>query len=156
MTADRRAHAARAGGRTVVGATTLLIALLVLGQAAPGAGTTGSAGPAFGALGAEAVLGSPAVFASSLPAGTDAVRVDLLLRLPREEVEHAREAELLPDGTVRAVVPGHQLPNTTWMYRVRARLADGTRIESAEATVTVADPRFAWRTLLRDGIELRW
>lgn len=134
----------------------LLLVLLGLAAALPVGRTADPAAPVFGALSAEAELGSPAVFRTSLPPGTDVARVDLLLRLPREEVVRAREAEVLPDGTVRAVVPGHHLPNTTWLYRFRVRLDDGARIESPEASVTVADPRFAWRTLLRDGIELRW
>lgn len=147
------------GGRAWprAGVAMLLALLLVaLGVAVPAARTADAAPPAFGAVSAEAVLGSPAVFRTSLAPWAAPTRIDLLLRLPREEVARARQAELLPDGTVRAVVPGHHLPNTTWRYRFRALLPDGTRVESDEAEVTVADPRFAWRTLQRDGIELRW
>ncbi len=107
---------------------------------------------------ATARLGEPAVFQAAW-SGPAPVRVELLRRLRPDdpwEVRVAGSAMTEDGGRAQLTDPSHTLPNTTWRFRFRALLPDGSRVESPEATVTVADERFAWRTLTDTGISLHW
>jgi hypothetical protein len=109
---------------------------------------------------AIARLGEPLVFRTTLRSDVAPDRVELLTRLPADEVTSVEIATLTESGSgeYQASVeePGHAVPNTTLRYRFRAVMPDGTSVLGPEATATVIDPNVEWRTLQGPIVRLHW
>jgi hypothetical protein len=139
-----------------VAAIALLAAMLV-----PGPGTLAAAADVtFGAPSATATLGQPLVVTSTFTAPQRPTRVELLSHLPSERIVSVETADVAtePGGGFRATLTeqGHVLPNTTLLYRFRVTLPDGSSALGPEASATVTDDRFDWRTLDGELVRLHW
>ena len=135
--------------------------LALLGALSSMATTSGPPAAFFGDPAAEASLGDPVTFTTAFTApGDPPERVEVLLRLPNEEALTVLPAEVSggpTDFTATATLEGHQTPNTTYVYRFRARgFGVFPTALGPEATVTVIDDRVQWRTLEGPTIRLHW
>jgi hypothetical protein len=134
---------------------TLLLALLALGVA-----TSARASDAvFGQPAAEATLGDPITFNTTLTASAQPERVELLLGLPGEAAVTVLPAAISGAGgnwRAAATLDGHVAPNTTFSYRFRVRDPAGGDVIGPEGSITVSDERFAWRTLDGEVVRLHW
>lgn len=151
-------------GRTILAA---LIIGALLGLVAPPPPRTLAAasdqvtfGTPSGTPSGTAVLGQPLELTTTFSSPTGPLRVELLSHLPSEHsvtVEHAT-LTTASSGEYRATVSddGHVLPNTTLVYQFRVTLPDGSTAVSSEASVTVTDDRFQWKTLDGDIVRLHW
>jgi hypothetical protein len=114
----------------------------------------------FDAPSADGALLEPLTYEVSLASPVQPVRVELVTRLPDDDIAFVQSTALRPDGdgryraTLRDV--SHIPPNSTFAYRFRAVLPDGSTAESAESTVTVADERFEWRSRSDGVVTLHW
>jgi hypothetical protein len=99
-------------------------------------------------------------FRESFHSSTAPARVDLLSHLPADRVTQVQAATVSRgDGdTFQATVsiPGHITPNTTFAYRFRVVGSDGSAAIGPEASVTVTDDRFTWKTLPGRIVRLHW
>jgi hypothetical protein len=137
----------------------LILLLLMLAPAsAPARG--GAEGVTFGTPAATATLGKPLAFTTTFTAPVQPRRVELLSHLPSQTVQSVETAVVTTEspGTYRATVTneGHELPNTTYVYRFRITMPDGSSGLGAEATVTVTDDRFQWKILEGELVRLHW
>lgn len=114
----------------------------------------------FAAPSAVARLGEPLVFRTELRSDVVPDRVELLSSLPAGDPSSVEIADLSELGGDRyeATVEetGHAVPNTTLRYRFRAVMPDGTSVLGPEATATVVDASFEWRTLEGPIVRLHW
>ncbi len=128
----------------------------------PGAAVLGAdADPVrFDAPTAAGVLGEPVVYQVTLDSPAEPVRVELLTWLPDDTVAFVRETGVSATSGDRLEArlrdDSHIPPNTTLRYRFRAVLPDGSVAESPEATVTIADERFDWRSRSDGVVTLHW
>ena len=103
--------------------------------------------------------GDALTFSTVIHAATQPTRVELLSHLPTEEVVSVEQATLSAqgDGTFQATLreTGHVTPNTTFDYRFRAWTPDGP-VLGPQATYTVTDERFDWRTKQGGIVRLHW
>jgi len=138
-----------------------LVALLLLGA------LVGAAAPAavaaqdvtFGQPAAQATLGEPIVFRTTLDAPSRPAAVELLISAPGERAVNVLPADLTPAGDgweARGIFEGHAPPNTRFDYRFRARGADGHLTLGPSAQAVVEDRRFEWRTIEGGVIRLHW
>jgi hypothetical protein len=139
---------------------TLLVLVLLLIAPAGTPARAAAEGVTFGDPTATAKLGSPLEFATTFTAPVRALRVELLSHLPSDTVLTVQAAEVAEEsaGTYRATVSeeGHQLPNTTYVYRFRVTLPDFSTAVGPEGTVTVIDDRFDWKILDGELVRLHW
>ncbi len=115
--------------------------------------------PAFDPITAVARLGEPVTFRTTLLSEIAPERIELLTRLRTEPGTSVQEAVVSEaGGAFDAVIEldGHVTPNTTLLARFRAVFADGATVEGPEASVTVVDDRFEWRTLEGPRVRLHW
>ena len=142
--------------RRLAGLSVLLLgALLGAGAPAPVAAQEVT----FGQPAAQATLGEPIVFRTTLQASGEPAAVELLISAPGERSVNVLPAELTPaaDGwAASAEFEGHAPPNTRFEYRFRARGADGHVTLGPSAQAVVSDPRFEWRTIEGGVVRLHW
>jgi len=140
----------------------LVVACLMAALMLPGTPVLGADADAvrFDAPSATGALGQPVVFQVVLDSPVAPVRVELLTRLPGDTVAFVREAGVTTASgermEARLLDGSHVPPNTTLQYRFRAVLPDGSVAESPEATVTIADERFDWRSRSDGVVTLHW
>ena len=136
-----------------------VVVLTLAAGLAPSVPAVHAAEVSFDAPTASAVLGRPLTFETTFRAASAPSRVEVLTRLPTEEGVFVREAEVTREGRgFRARVvedEGHNLPNTTIVYRFRVTTGERREL-GPEARVTVTDDRFDWR--VREGrlVRLHW
>ena len=86
--------------------------------------------------------------------------MELLSHLPSDtvtEVQLATSTHASGDSWQATVsIPGHVTPNTTFVYRFRVVGADGSSALGPEASITVTDDRFEWKTLQGRIVRLHW
>lgn len=148
-------------GQAAVALMFILAALLTGATGTPLARAGTPAGQiSFEEPSATAVLGEPLVFRTALRSDIAPSRVELITSLPRGGAASVEIAALEDggDGSFEASVAetGHAVPNTRLRYRFRAVMPDGTSVLGPEATATVVDPSFEWRTLEGPIIRLHW
>lgn len=134
----------------------LLLALLV-GAGAPA--PVAAQDVTLGQPAAQASLGEPIVFRTTLQAPAEPPAVELLISAPGERAVTVLPAELTRAGDgweASAEFEGHAPPNTRFDYRFRARGADGHLSLGPSAQAVVEDPRFEWRTIEGDVVRLHW
>jgi hypothetical protein len=157
---------ARAAGLCLVLALVLVPGLAASGQSVPptqAASGVPVASPApevrFDPAIASGDFGQIVTFGTTFRAAEPPVRVELLTRLPGEDVSSVSRASLdqVGQGTWRAEVrqAGHIVPNTTWEYRFRVVTADGSFLGPMERH-TVRDTRIDWQRLDGDGVTVWW
>ena len=99
-------------------------------------------------------------FAETFRTSAAPTRVELLSHLPSDTNTQVQLATVSPatGDTFRATVslPGHITPNTTFVYRFRVVGSGGATALGPEATVTVSDDRFDWKTLKGPIVRLHW
>jgi hypothetical protein len=108
---------------------------------------------------AEASLGSPIVFRTSIVGSRAPEIVELLVELPGEDMISVLPAAVVADGDgwlAEATLEGHSVANTRFNYRFRVRDAAEQAALGPEATAVVSDDRFAWRTVNGPLIRLHW
>lgn len=109
---------------------------------------------------ATARLGEPLTFRTTLRSAVAPSRVELLTRRPAGGAASVEIATLADRGggafDASVEEAGHAVPNTTLRYRFRAVMPDGTSLVGPEATATVVDPRFEWRTIEGPLVRLHW
>lgn len=109
---------------------------------------------------ASGALLEPLTYEVSFASDVQPVRVELLTRLPDDDVAFVQSTALRPDGDGRYRASlrdvSHIPPNSTFAYRFRAVLPDGSVALSEEPTVTVADERFDWRSRSNGVVTLHW
>jgi hypothetical protein len=113
----------------------------------------------FGQPTAQAELGRPITFSTSLQAASAPDNVELLLSRPGERSATVMPADVRSSGTgwlVEATLEGEVPPNSIFEYRFRLRHADGSVDLGPAAEVIVVDRRFSWRTIAGDIIRLHW
>jgi hypothetical protein len=113
----------------------------------------------FGQPQAQAELGLPVVFSTTLEASDEPPNVELLLRVPGERSATVMPAELRQSGAgwlAEATLDGHVPPNTAFSYRFRVRQPGAEAVLGPEAVAVVADNRFAWRTIEGPIVRLHW
>ena len=122
-----------------------------------------AAGPetiAFGAPTASAALGSPVQISQPFQAPSPPERVELLSHLPTDSILTVQTAAVSDNGggsyTASIDDPSFEMPNTTFDYRFRVTLPDGSAEIGPESSVTVQDTRFAWQTLEGRIVRLHW
>lgn len=131
--------------------------LLALASLAPSAAR--AAEPVFAQPSAEAPLGGPTVFRTTLTADTQPTRVEALVSVPGAQVVTVIGATLSGGNgswSAQATLEGHILPNTQVAYRFRAPDTAGNLVVGPSATVLVADSRFNWQTLEGPIVHLHW
>jgi len=139
----------------------LLVALVVPGWWVPAVAAGSDAdGVQFQTPTAEGALLSPVAYRVELKSAAEPVRVELLTHLPDDPVAYVRETGVTPLGAdsyeARLTDTGHIPPNTTLRYAFRAVLPDGSVALSPEATITIADERFDWRSISDGVVTLHW
>ncbi|CAN5508726.1 hypothetical protein BH20CHL6_BH20CHL6_20650 [soil metagenome] len=153
----RRSHSRAAGRR---GATGLVVLLLALLAGVLAVSPVHAAEVAFEAPTAVARLGEPLVFRTTLRSDVAPSRVELISSLPAGDSSSVEIAGLSDLGgsryEARVEEAGHAVPNTSLRYRFRAVMPDGTSVLGPEATATVVDARFQWRTLEGPIVRLHW
>jgi hypothetical protein len=150
----------RAGGRLLL-AVGLLAFVALLAGLRPGATRAADADTVrFDTPAAAGALLEPLTYEVSLASPVQPVRVELLTRLPGDDVAFVQSTALLPDGDGRYRASlrdsSHIPPNSTFAYRFRAVLPDGSVAESEEGIVTIADARFDWRSRSDGVVTLHW
>jgi hypothetical protein len=118
-----------------------------------------AAEPVFAQPSAEAPLGGPTVFRTTLTADTQPTRVEALISQPGAQVISVIGATLSGGNgswSAEATLEGHILPNTPVSYHFRAADAGGNLVEGPSATVLVTDARFNWQTLAGPIVHLHW
>ncbi|MFN8621872.1 MAG: peptidase MA family metallohydrolase [Chloroflexota bacterium] len=157
MIATRRpaVPAARRFGAAL--AAVLVLVVLALAGAVPALGQ-GSA--TFDPPTASGALGTPLHYATTLRSAVEPVRIELLTRLKADPTLLVDDAAVTAIGgdayEARVVDTSHIAPNSTFLYRFRATFPDGTTVESPEASVTVADERYDWKTRSNGVVTLHW
>jgi len=145
---------ARANG---VGLALLIVLTMVGGGSASAADADGVT---FQTRTASGALDEPAVFSVELRSTVEPDRVELLTQLPVDSVAFVRRVGIRSEGDDRFLATltdaSHIPPNTTLRYRFRAVMPDGSSLESAESSLTIADERFAWRSRSDGGVTLHW
>lgn len=139
--------------------------LVALGLASPAAvAADHGLGVTFGRPVAQGTLGDGLSFSVPVTTNHELDRVELLLRFPDTLGPHVVEVEP-PAGTGALTLEhrwdetehGHLVPNTTVEATWRVTVDDGpTTVVSEGARVTLADDRFAWRTLEGDVVRVHW
>jgi len=142
------------------GVTRLIILSVTLLAGVLAATPVRAADVSFEAPSAVARLGEPLEFRTTLRSDVAPDRVELLSSLPTGGASSVEIAELSERGgdsyEASVAETGHAVPNTTLRYRFRAVMPDGTSVLGPEATATVVDPSFEWRTLEGSIVRLHW
>ncbi|CAN5579117.1 hypothetical protein BH23CHL6_BH23CHL6_00050 [soil metagenome] len=113
----------------------------------------------FGQPEAEAVLGQPVVFRTSLQSAGEPSAVELLIRAPGDRALTVMPAAVAGSGSdwrAEAMLEGHVPPNTRFSYRFRVRTETGGDSLGPELEAVVADQRFEWRTIEAGVMRLHW
>lgn len=143
----------------------LLAALVALALAAPATVAATEASATFGQPSATATFGKEIVFRQEFTTSAPLARVEVLLEYPGSIGPHVTPVEgamaagrrtleyrlVLADG-------GHIYPNSPITARWRLVPADRTAEPSVgpPVTVTYADTRFAWKTLVGEIVRVHW
>jgi hypothetical protein len=143
----------------------ILSALVALALAAPATAAATAASATFGQPSAASTFGKEIVFSQEFATSAPLARVEILLEYPGSigpfvtPVEGAMAAGsrvleyrlVLADG-------GHIYPNSPITARWRLVPADRTvePMVGPPVTVTYADTRFAWKTLVGDIVRVHW
>jgi hypothetical protein len=138
----------------------LAITGLILGDPAATVLAADADNVRFDAPAASGALLEPLTYEVSLASAVQPLRVELLTRLPDDDVAFVQTTALRPDGDGRYRASfrdvSHIPPNSTFAYRFRAVLPDGSVATSREETVTIADERFDWRSRSDGIVTLHW
>ena len=108
---------------------------------------------------AEATLGAPIVFHTSIEGSRAPQIVELLVELPGEDMVSVVPAIVAPEAggwRAEATLDGHWVPNTRFDYRFRVRDAGEQATLGPPAEVTVSDDRFAWQSVVGELVRLHW
>ena len=150
-------------GRTqmaAVGASAAFVLFGVLGAIAAPLRAAGPETIDFGAPTATAALGSPLEISQPFESPSPPERVELLSHLPTESILTVQTAAVWDNGggsyTASIDDPSFEMPNTTFDYRFRVTLSDGSAELGPESSVTVQDTRFSWQTLEGRIVRLHW
>jgi Peptidase MA superfamily len=118
-----------------------------------------AAEPVFAQPSAEAPLGGPTVFRTTLTADTQPTRVEGLISVPGAPAVTVLGATISGGNgswSAEATLEGHILPNTPITYRFRAADDAGNLVVGPSAEVLVTDDRFTWQTLQGPIVQLHW
>jgi hypothetical protein len=153
-----RVKAAASIGRRRLTRPVALAAAVWLLLAGTAPGSAGTAAVQFDPPSASGRLGEPISYRTTLRAATEPERVELVTRVG-DEVPIVRSAALTAnaDGTFEATSldSDHVSPNSTFEYWFRA-VTDTGSVDGPASTFTLADERFAWRTMAGDTVTLHW
>jgi hypothetical protein len=144
-------------GRVGLARLASIAVILALASLAPSRAR--AAEPVFAQPSAEAPLGGPTVFRTTLTSDTQPARVEALISVPGAEVVTVLAATVSGANgswSAEATLEGHVLPNTPVTYRFRAADAAGNLVEGPPADVLVTDSRFNWQTLEGTIVHLHW
>jgi hypothetical protein len=148
--------------RRTAGAVAWLLSVLIglLAVAAPSIAAAAQIAVTFDPPTATSTLNVSLDFAEAIHTPTAPARVELLSRLPSDTITQVQLATLTSAGgdTFNATVslPGHITPNTTFNYRFRVVAVNGFTTLGPDASVTVTDDRFPWKTLQGRIVRLHW
>ncbi len=99
-------------------------------------------------------------FSETFRTSSTPARVELLSHLPSDTVTQVQLATSTRSSgdsyEVTVSIPGHVTPNTTFVYRFRVVADDGSSALGPEASITVTDDRFTWKTLQGKIVRLHW
>jgi hypothetical protein len=155
----RRLTPGHSGLRGRWSVASLAIGLLIAALAVPVTRVVAADPVTFETPTGTAVLGKPLVLETDFRAPVAPLRVELLSHLPTEKSVSVEAADVAPSGGgyhASVTEQGHVLPNTTFDFRFRVTLPDGSVSLGPEATLTVTDDRFTWKTLEGDVVRLHW
>jgi hypothetical protein len=113
----------------------------------------------FGQPEAEAILGEPIVFSTTLEAAGEPPAVELVLRAPDERAVSVLPADVTNEGgswRAEATLEGHTPPNTRFHYRFRLNDPKEGVLLGPEAEAVLTDDRFAWQTIEGGVVRLHW
>jgi hypothetical protein len=147
---------------TAIGAI-FVIAVALAGSGAVSDGVSRAASPSsvvFEQPTASASLGASLQITQTFHSPAAPTRVELLSHLPSDPILSVSQALVanvngdLYSATIND--PSFEMPNTTFDYRFRVTLPDGSVDISPESSVTVQDTRFQWQTLEGTIVRLHW
>lgn len=143
----------------IVVVVTLILGTLLAGASTRAQSAVPGATVAFDTPTASGTLSTPLTFRTVFRSDEVPDRVELLTRLRDSDTDLVRSVQpvLQPDGSYAAelVQAGFTPANTSLEFRFRITTPTGVTTGPMGA-ITVADDRFAWRTMSDDTVTLHW